>query len=398
MGKVSLDALNPFMPGAGVRPPELVGRDRDLEAMDRMVARVKLGMLNQGVVFSGLRGVGKTVLLLALQDIAERQGLLTARMEATGDADNDYDELFRAMTFAVARTKSETLRGRLAEALKRVESVGLTFAGFGANVRLSDAERMRGNLLRLELMVEAFSEELAKEHGGFFLFVDELQEMADEPLGALITLQHQMGQSGLPFYVIGAGLPNLRGVLSKSRSYAERLFEYRQIGQLPDGDAADGFQTPARRNGRPFSDDALAELVRVADGYPYFIQAYGKAAWNASESNPTTLEAVKAGEPVARAELDEGLYAARWQRASAAGRKYLTAMAKLAGDVPCGTAAVAEELGKAPKEVSGIRESLIRLGLVYAPEHGKVAYTVPDMGEFILRTMPTDGQTYDGRR
>lgn len=399
MGKqTSLYALNPFMPGAGMRPPELVGRDKDLEAVDRMVARTKLGMLNQGIIFSGLRGVGKTVLLIALQDCAIRQGMATARMEANGDAGTDWDMLFHSIAMAAAKVKSFELRNRLASAIKGIDSVQFSFLGVGAGVRLSDEERKRTNPFRLELMVENLADELAKAKSGLFLFVDELQEMADEPLGALVALQHRMGQDGRPFYVIGAGLPNLPGVLSKSRSYAERLFEYRNIGQLTDEAAAEGFQKPASGNGRPFSDDALAELVRVSHGYPYFIQAYGKAAWNASDSNPTTLESVKAGEPDGRRELDEGLYASRWQRAKASGREYLSVMARIGGDEACDSAAVADGMGKTPKEVSMVRESLIRLGLVYSPEHGKIAYTIPGMGEFILRASPTTGQTYDGRR
>lgn len=394
----SLDALNPFMPGAGMRPPELVGRDADIENVDRMVARTKLGNLNQGIIFSGLRGMGKTVLLLALQDASSRQGIVTARLEAKGDIGTDWDMLFHEIALATARVKSLRLRRKLASALSSIDSVQFSFLGVGAGVKLSDEERRRTNPFRLELMVESLSRELAKANTGLFLFVDELQEMDDEPLGALISLQHKMGQEGLPFYIIGAGLPNLPGVLSRSRSYAERLFEYRTIGQLPDSDTAEGFQKPARANGRPFADDALDELVKVSHGYPYFIQAYGKAAWNASDSNPTLLEAVRAGEPEARRELDEGLYASRWQRAKTSGREYLTAMAKINGDEPCDSSAVAAEMGKQPKEVSMIRESLIQLGLVYSPEHGRIAYTIPGMGEFILRAAPTTGQTYDGRR
>ncbi|MBM6700230.1 hypothetical protein H7U32_07990 [Bifidobacterium pullorum subsp. saeculare] len=175
----------------------------------------------------------------------------------------------------------------------------------------------------------------------------------------------------------------------------ERLFEYRTIGRLSEDDTANGFQKPARQLGRPFSDDALKELVRASRGYPYFIQAYGKAAWNASDSNPIPLTAVMDGEPLARKELDSGLYLSRWQRAKASGRHYLAAMAAINGDDMCQSADVAAYLGKTTKETSAARDSLIRLGLIYAPEHGKVAFTVPGMGEFITRTTPTESQTYD---
>lgn len=393
----SIQALNPFMPGAGMRPPELVGREKDLEAMDCMVARTKLHKLDRGIIFSGLRGVGKTVLLIALQELAASKNMATARIEAEGNAEADYDALFHGITLAATRSGSSQ-RENLAKAIANVNSISFDFFGAGVTVNTDKSERTRTNSLKLELLIESVTKELRKNDSGLYLFIDELQEMAEEPLGTLISIQHRMGQEGLPFYIIGAGLPNLPGTLSKSRSYAERLFEYRRIGQLDDADAAEGFQKPAQGNGRPFADDALKELVRVSHGYPYFIQAYGKAAWNESDSNPTPLKAVTESEPYARAELDEGLYASRWQRAAAAGRRYLTAMAGIGGDSPSPTAEVARRLGKKQSEVSMTRDSLIKLGLIYSPEHGKVAFTVPDMGEFILRAAPADGQAYDGRR
>ena len=393
-----IQALNPFMPGAGMRPPELVGRERDLETMGRMAARTKLHMLDRGIIFSGLRGVGKTVLLVTLQELAAKKDMATARIEAEGNAETDYDALFHEITLAAARSPSSQLRERLLEAIASVNSMSFDFLGAGVTVSADKTVRARTNSFRLELLIESVTRELRKNDSGLYLFIDELQEMAEEPLGTLISIQHRMGQEGLPFYIIGAGLPNLPGTLSKSRSYAERLFEYRHIGQLDDDDVAEGFQKPARSNGRPFSDDALKELVRVSRGYPYFIQAYGKAAWNASDSNPTPLKAVLESEPYARAELDEGLYASRWQRASTSGRRYLAAMAEIGGDSPSSTAEIAGRLGKTTGEVSMARKSLIELGLIYSPEHGKVAFTVPDMGEFILRASPADGQAYDGRR
>ena len=365
-----IQALNPFMPGAGMRPPELVGREKDLETMDRMVARTKLHMLDRGIIFSGLRGVGKTVLLIALQELASSKDMATARIEAEGNTETDYDALFHEITLAATRLPSSWLRENLAKAIANVNSISLDFFGAGVTVSTDKPEQARTNSFKLELLIESVTKELRKNNSGLYLFIDELQEMSEEPLGTLISIQHRMGQEGLPFYIIGAGLPNLPGTLSKSRSYAERLFEYRRIGQLDDADTAEGFQKPAQSNGRP----------------------------NASDSTPTPLSAVAESEPYARAELDEGLYSSRWQRASTPGRRYLTAMAEIGGDTPSSTSEIARRLGKTPGEVSMARDSLIKLGLIYSPEHGKVAFTVPDMGEFILRAAPSDGQAYDGRR
>lgn len=390
--------LNPFMPGAGMQPPELVGRERDLEIVDRMIARTKLNNLDRGIIFSGLRGVGKTVLLVKLQEMAAGKNMLTAKIESSGNPDDDYEAIFHEINLAAMKIHLVGgLKKRLGDVISNIKSMSFGAFGLSASVSRESSAQTSENPFKLELLIESITTELKKSNSGLYLFIDELQEMADEPLGTLMSIQHKMGQRSLPFYIIGAGLPNLPGVLSKSRSYAERLFEYRTIGQLSDADAAEGFQKPARRNGRPFTDDALNELIKVSSGYPYFIQAYGKAAWNASGSNPIPLQAVTKSEACARAELDDGLYSARWQRTTPTGRRYLAAMAKIGTESPSSTAKVADRLGKSTGEISMTRDKLIKLGLIYSPEYGKVAFTVPGMGEFILRAMPSDGQVYDGR-
>ncbi|MBH8620644.1 AAA family ATPase [Bifidobacterium adolescentis] len=390
--------LNPFMPGAGMQPPELVGRERDLEIVDRMIARTKLNNLDRGIIFSGLRGVGKTVLLVKLQEMAAGKNMLTAKIESSGNPDDDYEAIFHEINLAAMKIHLVGgLKKRLGDVISNIKSMSFGAFGLSASVSRESSAQTSENPFKLELLIESITTELRKSNSGLYLFIDELQEMADEPLGTLMSIQHKMGQRSLPFYIIGAGLPNLPGVLSKSRSYAERLFEYRTIGQLSDTDAAEGFQKPARRNGRPFTDDALNELIKVSSGYPYFIQAYGKAAWNASGSNPIPLQAVTKSEACARAELDDGLYSARWQRTTPTGRRYLAAMAKIGTESPSSTAEVADRLGKSTGEISMTRDKLIKLGLIYSPEYGKVAFTVPGMGEFILRAMPSDGQVYDGR-
>lgn len=390
--------LNPFMPGAGMQPPELVGRERDLEIVDRMIARTKLNNLDRGIIFSGLRGVGKTVLLVKLQEMAAGKNMLTAKIESSGNPDDDYEAIFHEINLAAMKIHLVGgLKKRLGDVISNIKSMSFGAFGLSASISRESSAQTSENPFKLELLIESITTELRKSNSGLYLFIDELQEMADEPLGTLMSIQHKMGQRSLPFYIIGAGLPNLPGVLSKSRSYAKRLFEYRTIGQLSDADAAEGFQKPARRNGRPFTDDALNELIKISSGYPYFIQAYGKAAWNASGSNPIPLQAVTKSEACARAELDDGLYSARWQRTTPTGRRYLAAMAKIGTESPSSTAEVADRLGKSTGEISMTRDKLIKLGLIYSPEYGKVAFTVPGMGEFILRAMPSDGQVYDGR-
>ncbi len=195
-------------------------------------------------------------------------------------------------------------------------------------------------------------------------------------MGMLIGLQHQLGQKALPFYIIGAGLPNLPGVLTTSRSYAERLFEYCEIGRLSDEATARCLQETVQQSGRTFTKEAIDRLLEDTKGYPYFIQAYGEATFNEADSSPIPIEAVLAGEHEALRVLDQGLYESRWQRSTKQGRQYMRAMAALHTEV-CDSAAVARFMHKKTQDIFKARKTLIELGLIYAPERGKVAFTVP---------------------
>ena len=392
--RARMHALNPFVPGAGRQPRELVGREAELVTMDRIIARTKAGYSNRGLVYSGLRGMGKTVLLLKMHDMAASQGLLTVRMEATSDIRHDYAKLFDGMAKAIARVGRDGLRTSLIEALNRINEVSVDVGVLKASFSASsyDTQAM-SDALRLEMMVEKLCVELKKEGSGLFLFIDEFQEISTELMGTIIGLQHAMGQDDLPFYVIAAGLPNLPGVLTKSRSYAERLFEYRTIGELPETEARSCF-TRTVGTVSSFEDAALDRLTELAQGYPYFIQAYGSAAFDASDSSPISLSAVEQGEPVARANLDRGLYEARWQRARASEREYMRAMASL-GKEACSSSEIAHVLGRSISSVARQRKGIIEAGLAYVPERGLLAFTVPGMSDFIRRVAPAEEQAYD---
>ena len=229
--KEAMHALNPFAPGAGRQPKELVGREQELEIMDRIIARTKAGYSDRGLVYSGLRGVGKTVLLLRMKDMAASQGLITVRMEATGNEAHDYELLFGGISKAILRERRGTLRQKMLDSLKHVNEVSLELGVIKTSIGLgNEGKGISSDSLRLEMMVEELCSELKKEGSGLFLFIDEFQVMSSDLMGTIIGLQHSMGQEDLPFYVIAAGLPNLPGVLTKSRSYAERLFQYKRIG------------------------------------------------------------------------------------------------------------------------------------------------------------------------
>lgn len=395
--KEAMHALNPFAPGAGRQPKELVGREQELEIMDRIIARTKAGYSDRGLVYSGLRGVGKTVLLLRMKDMAAGQGLITVRMEATGNETHDYELLFDGISKAILRERRGTLRQKMLDSLKHVNEVSLELGVIKTSIGLGNEDKgISSDSLRLEMMVEELCLELKKEGSGLFLFIDEFQVMSSDLMGTIIGLQHSMGQEDLPFYVIAAGLPNLPGVLTKSRSYAERLFQYKRIGRLPEDETRECFEKTIGKINVRFDDDALNRLIELSKGYPYFIQAYGSAAFDESESSPIPLSAVIKGEPIAQASLDSGLYESRWQRARPLEREYMRAMASLEKSV-CSSAEIAERLGRPPADVVRVRKGIIDSGLAYSPERGLLAFTVPGMGDFIRRAALSEEQTYDDR-
>ncbi|WP_251045822.1 ATP-binding protein [Arthrobacter sp. ISL-5] len=225
---------------------------------------------------------------------------------------------------------------------------------------------------------------MGKTSSGFGIFIDEMQDLDDELLGALISVQHLAGQKGWPFFIIGAGLPNLPGKLSATRSYSERLFDYRTIGALDHASAADAISLPMNRLGAHLEADALRALVTAADGYPFFLQVYGKAVWDVSSSKTVNLDDARLAIEIGTEQLDAGFFRSRWQRATPAERQYLRAMAE-DHDEASSTAQVASRLSRAASQLTVARSSLISKGLIYAPDHGAVRFTVPGMSGFISR-------------
>ena len=383
-------ALNPYSPGSGRRPPELVGRTGELEAFDTVVARSRHQLSSRGMVLTGLRGVGKTVLLNEMARHAARDGWLTvaveARREPTG-AIAVRRMLARELVSAARALRPPTLSTRMRTAFSTISSfnasVGATGVSLGVDVQPGRADSGDTEIDLIEL-VEDVSAAVAEEGRGFGLFIDEMQDLDADTMAGLLAAQHLAGQRDLPFYVIGAGLPNLPRVLTDIRSYAERLFDYRPIGKLAREDAASALVEPAERYGARFTDEALGILLDAADGYPYFIQEYGQAIWSLSPTavfgEDDALAAVRFG----LEHLDGGFFRARWERATPAERRFLRAMAA-DDDTPSQTADVARRLGLRITSLGPSRANLMAKGLVYAPEHGLVAYTVPGMASYVNR-------------
>ncbi|MDQ5855302.1 MAG: ATP-binding protein [Actinomycetota bacterium] len=388
---------NPFAPGAGQRPPELTGRDRELVAFEVVLERVARGRPERSLVLTGLRGVGKTVLLGELRSMALRRGWGAGKVEARPDGG-----LRRPLSAALHRAVRDlALRhrapDRVDEVLGVLKAFALRAAPEGAKLRDRwqpgiDAPVVAGRAdsgdIEIDL-VELFTEvaELAADVGtGVALLIDEMQDVAPEEVSALCAACHELSQSGAPLVVVGAGLPHLPAVLSASKSYSERLFRYLRIDRLDRSDADRAVVAPIERESAAITCDALDMLFETSGGYPYFVQAYGKAAWDAAPASPIGILDVQVAAPEAEGELAVGFFGSRFERATPAEREYLQSMAELTGgrDEPVGTTQVADQLGRRASSLSPARDSLLKKGLVYSGERGQIAFTVPHFGRFLL--------------
>lgn len=386
---------NPYAPGAGQRPPELAGRDEQLAAFEVVLERIARGRPERSLVLTGLRGVGKTVLLNALRSAAVRRGWGTGKIEARPD-----QRLRRPLSSALHQATRE-----LGHPADDVLAVIKAFAHreAGASAKLADrwspgidvpAAKGRADSGDIEIdLVELLTDVggLAEEAGkGVAIFIDEMQDLGADDISALCAACHELSQSGLPVIVVGAGLPHLPAVLSASKSYSERLFKYQRIDRLPREAADRALTNPAADEDAAFDDDALAAMYNATGGYPYFIQAYGKAVWDRAPRSPITAHDVTVAAPEAEAELAVGFFGSRFERATPGEREYLAAMAEVAHrsddevDLESvATADVATHLDRKPQSLSPARDALLKKGLIYSAERGRIAFTVPHFGKYL---------------
>lgn len=383
--------MNPFAPGSGVRPPWLVGRQGEIDAFDLLVARTKSNTVgDRGMILSGLRGVGKTVLLNVFAEQARRNDWLVIQLEAQpGEAGRDATraKLARELELGARRLRGKPAWSYLNGAMSSIGNISATLGvtGVSASVTTRQGRADSGKLdIDIEEFVEDVSLAMKKARSGFGLFIDEMQDLDEELLTALLSVQHLAGQRGWPFYLIGAGLPNLPGRVSEARTYGERLFLYRTIGQLNPDAAAEALTVPISRLGASTTDEALSMLLAAAGGYPFFLQTYGRAAWDAAPQKIIGEDDARLAIKYGTIDLDHGFFESRWQKATPAERRYLRAMAK-DGDGPSSSGEVAARLEKPANKLAVIRSRLITKGVVYAPEYGSIQFTVPGMSGFIAR-------------
>jgi DNA polymerase III delta prime subunit len=399
---------NPYAPGAGQRPPELAGRDDQLRAFAVVLERIARSKPERSIVLTGLRGVGKTVLLNALRSAAVRSHWGTGKLEARPD-----QRLRRPISAALhvavrelGHPKSEDVDYVLGviKAFAQRESVATTRLrdrwNPGIDVAAVNGRADSGDIEidLVELLTDVGG--LAADVGrGVAIFIDEMQDLAPEDISALCAACHEISQNGLPVIVVGAGLPHLPAVLSASKSYSERLFKYSRIDRLDRSSADLALQLPAKDEGAEFHADALEAMYAATGGYPYFIQAYGKVAWDRAPGSPITGEDIRVAAPEAEAELAVGFFGSRYERATPGEREYLRAMADAAQLVDqdaqgpdlddsesVTTASVAAVLKRKPQSLSVARDALLKKGLIYSAERGRIAFTVPHFGRYLRAT------------
>ncbi|MGV8849750.1 MAG: ATP-binding protein [Propionibacteriaceae bacterium] len=382
---------NPYAPGAGQRPPELAGRDYQLRQFDVVLERIARGRPERSLVLTGLRGVGKTVLLNAMRSAAVRAGWGTGKFEARPDQ-SVRRPLGAALHMAVrelAHPDATAVLGALKAFVERDAPRGTKPAdrwqpGIMAPTVTGRADSGDIEIDLVELLVDVAG--LAADKGrGVALFVDEMQDLGAVDVSAVCAAVHELGQQGLPLVVVGAGLPHLPAVLSASKSYSERLFRYQMVDRLAQDAADQALVAPATDEGVEWEPEALREMYAVTGGYPYFVQAYGKAVWDTAPRSPITREDVMVGAPGAEAELAVGFFGSRYDRATPGERDYLRAMADADADGlgSVSTAEVARVLARTPQSLSPARDSLLKKGLVYSGERGRVAFTVPHFGRYL---------------
>lgn len=405
---------NPYAPGAGQRPPELAGRGRELDVFDVVLERIARGRPERSLMLTGLRGVGKTVLLNTLRSQAINHLWGTGKIEARPDQSlrrpvaaalhmavrelaprhraPDRIDAFLGVLKAFAQRAAPAGRGGAAPKLRDRWQPGIDVPASSGRADSGDIE-----IDLVELLTDAAA--VATDVGtGIAIFIDEMQDLGAEDVSALCSACHELSQLGAPLIVVGAGLPHLPAVLSAAKSYSERLFRYQRIDRLDRIAADQALCAPAEREEVEYEQKALDLLYEKSGGYPYFVQAYGKATWDHAPRSPVTAADVRVAAPEAEAELAVGFFGSRFERATPAEREYMRAMATLAlvdgedsgrddMDAAVPTAEIARALGRKPASLSPARDALIKKGLIYSGERGTVAFTVPHFGRY-LRTQP----------
>ncbi|MEP6867153.1 MAG: ATP-binding protein [Novosphingobium sp.] len=384
---------NPFAPGAGSRPPELAGREAVLESVAVALDRIRNHRHAQSIILTGLRGVGKTVLLNAMRRAAEGEGLVTVPIEAP-EGQSLPSMLVPPLRMALLKLDrgqaAMTLAKRGLGALARfVQAFKLSYGELEASLDLGEVGVADNGDLESDLidLIDLAGAAAGERGTALVLFIDELQYVPERELAALITALHRARQNERPITLVAAGLPQLAGQMGKAKSYAERLFLFTSIGPLNDEAASAAIIHPIEAEDCSIELAAVASILEVTRGYPYFLQEWGKQCWDTAQQCPITADDVKLAYSTAIAALDASFFRVRFDRLTPSEKRYLRGMAEL-GEGPHASTAVASHIGRKPSAFGPVRASLIAKGMIYTPGYGQTAFTVPLFDAFMRRAMP----------
>jgi len=383
---------NPYVPGAGTPPPELAGRQDVLQKAEIALTRIHRRKPSKSLIVVGLRGVGKTVLLVRFEQLAESLGYRASLVEA--HEGKTLPELLipplRKLLLSLSLVAAAGDKGKKAlRALRSfMGSVKLTWndmeLGIDPLIGVADSGDIEQDLTDLFVSV---AEAAAEKNTAIAICIDELQYLKEKEFSALIMALHKINQLNLPLVVVGAGLPQILGLAGESKSYAERLFDYPPVGPLSFEDAKAALTRPAAELGVYYTDEALIKIVTLTKGYPYFLQQWGYEVWNVAKNSPITLEDVTEAGVNAIRSLDESFFKVRFDRCTPAEKRYMRALAEL-GDGAQRSGDIAEMLGVKVTTVAPTRSKLILKGMIYSPQHGETKFTVPLFDEYMRRVMP----------
>ncbi len=386
--------INPYAPGAGSPPPELAGRDDLIERAAIALDRIRGGLTAKSLLLVGLRGVGKTVLLNRMRIDAESRGFTTLAIEAP-ETRSLPALLAPPLRAALLKLDRLAAGGDLAKRALRalggfIRAMKLKYQDveFGVDLGVEPGLADSGDLeYDLAGLLAVIGEAARDRRTALAMFIDELQYVEEAQLAALITALHRCAQRSLPVTLVGAGLPQLIGQTGRAKSYAERLFDFSEIGPLDETFARLALQAPAAQHNVAYTEEALASIVRQTQGYPYFLQEWGKHCWDCAQGSPITGADVDAATVLAVAELDAGFFRVRFDRLTPAEKRYLRAMADLGGG-PHRSGDIAQALDKPVQAVAPLRANLIAKGMIYSPAHGDTAFTVPLFDRYLRRVLP----------
>lgn len=385
MSGTSYDPVaNPYAPGAGTPPPALVGRDALIDDAVVSLQRIRVGRSAQHLMLTGLRGVGKTVLMGRLAAVGESEGFSVIRQEAVGGDDTVSSFLRQARRIAAELGTGP----RAARALRSIDSVSLTLAGTGIKVDRADAHPDREALADVVIDLAAAA---AERDRAVMIALDEAQTLADDDLGRILAGVHRCGQDGLPLWCLLAGLPNLVGVAAKAATYAERMFRVGSLGPLTPAQVAEAVTAPAEELGVRWDPAAAETVADHSDGYPFFVQVWAFHTWNIATHDPISVADVESATAAVRMALDESFFAARIARIPESEITYVRGLASL-GSGPHRSGEVAASYGRKTSEVAALRDRLIREGVVYAPRYGWVEFAIPHFDDYVRRNLPPIGE------